>query len=963
MSELAAKFTRLKTGVGGNREKTGFEYTFGMPEEELRHIAPPSRASRRILAELEYALHLSEANGGAYEKELNEALDFLLAALASEGALTNQACGRAEEILAPMAALAKSYKLFLTGHAHIDMNWMWSYQETVAATLATFRTMCNIMDEYPEFTFTQSQGSVYRIVEQYDPELMARMKERIDEGRWEVAATSWVESDKNMPSGESLLRHIEYTRHYLRDVWGVKDFDLDFVPDTFGHAETIPEIDAFGGVKYMYHCRGNARRDLLYRYRAASGREIMVLREANWYNAAITPQIASGLMEVVRRSSGLKVGMVVYGVGDHGGGPTRRDVERAIDMMTWPIYPTIKFGGLRDYFREAEAVRDSLPVVTEEMNFFAPGCYTTQSRIKRGNRRAEAAFYDAEALAALAGQKAGYRLPRRQMEEAWRDVLFTHFHDILTGSCVQDSREHAMGLYQGAAAVTNTQLEKAMAAVARAVNTAGLPALQTAQPWETARAARFDTQSEGAGVGYGIEHFTGVPAAERGSGLIRVFHVFNTLSETRTGLVELTVWDYTGDLARVYMQDAEGSEIPCQLVDSELQKYWDHRYFRVLAQVTVPAVGYATVVLRQRAPQTYPVYLQNELEQVARFYDDITLDNGIVRAVIDRASGRVKSFVDLKDSEELLRPGETAGLHFLETERRTSSAWNIGRTLRDIPVDKCVELVKEKQGALCQSAKATFQVAGGCRVPSMIEAVYALEAGSRALRVELKVDWQEQGGETIPVLTWKAPAAQGCGRFRYLIPSGSKLRPALNNDVPGIGGGAALRMDGRALALVSDSKYGYRGEADSLSLTLINSAVNPDPYPERGVHTITLWLGAAQDTAQDLQRLTDQLNHRFFYQPGNVHEGTLPACLGLVELTGGSAAVTSVQPQEDGLLIRGYETAGKDGEARIRINAPVKGACLVDLSERGPIGEARVEGDELVFPVKGGGIWAVKAAL
>ena len=173
--------------VGGNREKTHFEYTFGMPEEELHHIAPPSRANRRILAELEYALHVSDANEGAYAAELTAALDGLLESLKQDGVLTDAACLKAEEQLAPMAELAKSYKLFLTGHAHIDMNWMWSYQETVAATLATFRTMCNIMDEYPEFTFTQSQGSVYRIVEKYDPELMARMKKYIAEGRWEVA--------------------------------------------------------------------------------------------------------------------------------------------------------------------------------------------------------------------------------------------------------------------------------------------------------------------------------------------------------------------------------------------------------------------------------------------------------------------------------------------------------------------------------------------------------------------------------------------------------------------------------------------------------------------------------------------------------------------------------------------------------------------------------------------------------
>ena len=953
MKNLTAKYIRLKTHVGGNREKTGYENTFGMPEEEQRHITGPNPMNRRILAELEYALHVSEANGGAHSEYLETALDFLLRSQAEEGVLTNKACLTAEEMLSPMAPLAKSYKLFLTGHAHIDMNWMWSYQETVAATLATFRTMCDIMDEYPGFTFSQSQGSVYRIVERYDPELMERMKKYISEGRWEVTATNWVEPDKNMPSGESLLRHIEYTRSYLRNVWGVRDFDIDFVPDTFGHAATIPEIDTFGGVKYMYHCRGNMLTDLLYRYRAPSGKELLVLKEANWYNAAITPQIASGLMEVVKRSSGLKAGMVLFGVGDHGGGPTRRDVDRAIMMMGWPIYPEIRFGGLREYFREAETVRDRIPVVTEEMNFFAPGCYTTQSRIKRGNRRAEAALYDTEALAALAQAGTAYRMPEAQMEEAWRDVLFTHFHDILTGSCVQDSREHAMGLFQSTAAVTNTQQEKAMAAISSAIDTSEMPALKDFDPSEGR-----ETQSEGAGVGYGIEHFTGVPAPERGSGSARVFHVFNTLPRVRTGIAELTVWDYTYDMRQVILTDAEGYELPCQLVDHKLQWYWDHRFFRVLANVTVPALGYATIVLKLKKPEPYPVYLQDD-RQVAPFYDDIVLDNGVVRAIIDKASGRVRSLKDAQSGKELIKAGESAGFEFLETERRTSNAWNIGRTLRDTPVDRCVELTRIGQGPNRQSAKAKFLIEGGCRVPSEIEAVYSLDAGSRALRVSIKADWQEQGRDTIPVLIWKVPLAEPANRFRYLIPAGSILRPALNNDVPGIGGGSALLPGGSALSLISDSKYGYRGENDALSLTLINSSVNPDPYPERGIHHITLWMAPGRQDAQDLQTLTDELNHPLLYQSGKVHAGKLPASFGLAELESGHAVISSVQPAPDGFTIRGWETAGENGEARIHIAMKVKSAYLTDLGEQGEIGKARVEDNAIVFPVRANGIWTV----
>ncbi|MDY2938298.1 MAG: hypothetical protein SOT28_08340, partial [Fusicatenibacter sp.] len=459
---IAGKFTKLKTSIGGNREKFEYEETFGMPREEQAHITRPNKANTRIISELEFALHLSETENGKFDKVLDRALDFLLERIEEQGVLTNLDCEDAEKIMQPIEEEAKSYQLILASHAHIDMNWMWSFNETVAIVLATFRSVLNVMDQYPDFCFSQSQGAVYQIVEEYDPELMEEIKKRISEGRWEVTATAWVETDKNMPTGESLLRHIKYTKEYMKNVWGVDNLEVDFSPDTFGHSAYVPEINQFGEVKYYYHCRGNARGDVLYRYRAPSGKEILTYREPNWYNGAVTPHMGAGLPEISKRCQGLRTGLVVYGVGDHGGGPTRRDVERAIEMMTWKIYPKIKFGTIREFFKEAEVVWDKLPVVDQELNYFAPGCYTTQSRIKRGNRRLEASLLDAEAMISMAGNMVGFSYAKEKMEKAWRDVLFTHFHDILTGSCVQDSREHAMGLFQTSSATANTQIQNAM---------------------------------------------------------------------------------------------------------------------------------------------------------------------------------------------------------------------------------------------------------------------------------------------------------------------------------------------------------------------------------------------------------------------------------------------------------------------------------------------------------------------
>ena len=146
MELSAAKYTRLRKLIGGVREQMGYEETFGTPMEELAHIAPPSRWQRRILAELEYALTLSQE--GTFDAPIGQALDFLLEQAAAQGALTDSDCQKAEALLEPLRAAAQEYELILAAHAHIDMNWMWSWQETVAAALATFRTMLYILEEY-----------------------------------------------------------------------------------------------------------------------------------------------------------------------------------------------------------------------------------------------------------------------------------------------------------------------------------------------------------------------------------------------------------------------------------------------------------------------------------------------------------------------------------------------------------------------------------------------------------------------------------------------------------------------------------------------------------------------------------------------------------------------------------------------------------------------------------------------
>ncbi len=923
MSELVKKFTALKKAIGGNREMMHYEETFGMPREEAAHITPPNPAIQRIIGELDFAIRLSEEVGGKYDAELAKALALLTKRVKEEGTITKSDCLAAEKLLMPMEKAAKEYKLILAGHAHIDMNWMWSWHETVAATLATFRTMIAIMNEYPDFHFSQSQASVYKIAEDFDPELANEIKTKIKEGRWEVTASAWVETDKNMPNTESLIRHIKYTKSYLRENWDIDpdSLEVDFSPDTFGHSANIPEIDLFGGVKYYYHCRALDGNQALYRWCSPSGKELLCYREQYWYNSGITPKIGAGIIDISKRSGGLKTGLVVYGVGDHGGGPTRRDIEKALEMSKWPIYPTIKFGTFREFFKEAESVRESLPLVEHELNYFAPGCYTTQSRIKMGNRASERALVNAEAMAAITKTKTGIPYSEKALEKAWQGVLFTHFHDILTGSCVQDSREHAMGLYSEALAIAQTQFTNAARALADKTDTSAI-ALSPQDPL---------SQAEGGGAGYGIDGFSSAtPAPERGNGLTRIFTLFNPTASRKTEPVEITAWDWTGDLRRIKVTDSTGKELPFQKLDHSLRTYWDHKFFRFLVYVEIPPYGYTAVVLDEKENEgSYPLYYQGEHRTNGIDLRNFVLENEHIRAEFDSSTGELVSLSEKNGRKEYLKVGERGGLRFVDTECATSNAWCIGNYLNVTPLNHAVRVCRTDNGPLRQGFYAEYKIKS-----STVKMNVSLDKGAVAFAVRLEVDWHEIGGKTIPVLTYELPLAD-VDSYMYDIPVGVITRGKINHDVPALQFGAAVSEDDTScVAIVNESKYGYRGTADNkLISTFINSSTSPDPYPERGIHKIGFAVGIFDKRAKNLIEAATSINNKISYQPTGSHKGNLPPTGNLFGFTSEGCTISSIGTKGQSLTIRLYNTLGLSDNASFSFDRDIKTVKFSDAND------------------------------
>lgn len=952
-------FIKLKTAVGGNREHQGYEESFGQPREEQQHITPTAPHNKRILSQLEFAIRLNEERSGEFDQTVGAAIRFLNKCMEIDGVLTKSACRRAEELLSPMQEAAKEYKLILAGHAHIDMDWMWSYHETVASTLATFRTVLNLMAQYPDFCFSQSQASVYKMVEEYDPDMMDEIKERIREGRWEVTASAWVETDKNMPSTESLLRHIRYTKNYLREVWGVDDrkLEIDFSPDTFGHSAFIPEIDRFGGVKYMYHCRALDGDQSLYRWRAPSGRELLVYREQFWYNSGITPKIGLGLIDISKTCGGFKTGLVVYGVGDHGGGPTRRDIENAIEMQSWPIWPAVKFGTFTEFFHEAESVRDKLPVLDRELNYIFNGCYTTQTRIKAANRRAEAMLGDAENWLAFSGRQ----FRRDRHEAAWQNVLYAHFHDIITGSCVQDTRENAMGQFSKTFAYAQTEFRHSLERIAASIDTSSI---------ETDADVAL-TQSEGAGcaynmgrnlgimqpsgVGFHVGFNNGVPNPERGCGKKRIFHIFNSNAVSRKMVTELTVWDWVGDIRRLRVTDTSGRDLRFQLVDGDTQWFWDHRFLRILVEADVPAMGYTTVLLDEREADSYPCYRQPQARSEYPF-DDIVLENEHIRAIFHRNTGCLISLVDKKTNEEFI-DGPVA-LAVIAQERNTNNAWKIGRYLKTELLTELISIEHRTGGDLQQSFTAAYKWG-----MSKMKVTPILNAGEKALRFFVEVEWNEVTGEdSAPLLVFRVPHSEKIGKYLCDVPAGAIYREPRNQDIPCLRFCAAIRESGSALALMPDSKYGYRAEHDALSVTLINTSNYPDPFPDRGLHTVNIALAIGQDDAKELEDTASCFNHPAYFLSNNSHPGELPLEHSYLRLEAASTVLSAVLPADepDAILVRFYENGGSDDDITLHFSRDVTDAVTVDLCGREGESDLVIDGNTVSLTAWANSLGAVK---
>jgi alpha-mannosidase len=803
----------------------------------------------------------------------------------------------------------------MVGNAHIDPMWIWDWREGMHEVVQTFRSAVDRLDEEPTLTFTASSASYYHWVEQVSPELFGRIKQLVAEGRWIVTGGQWVEPDCNLPSGESVCRQFLYGQRYLAEHLGVTA-TVGYNIDSFGHAGTLPQLLAGSGIgSYVMMRPGEHEKTIVspaFWWEGVDGTTVPAYRIPYEYSTEGNHEA-----EVIRKRSAELLGrsgelgyplMAFFGVGDHGGGPTRlamrtiRDLSMSSEGSVAFSSPPTYFEALREDLARGQA---ELPRVTGELQWHAVGCYSVRASLKRANARAEDALVTAEKMAELCRALTGGMVDvRAELAEAWRGVLFAQFHDALGGTCTDPA---------------NVVVEQSLAsAEARADRVATLAAHRVVEA--------VDTWVDGAERAEGIQSaISGMPVP-----LI----VFNPLSWPVTGVVSIPH-------PMAVATSASGHRQPVQKIPSgEIT----HSPTRSLMQLSVPPFGYRRYWLHVVDPD--PGAPTGDTPPAVAVADDPagpSLANGLLRAVIDPGTGAVASLVVASEEVtgwELIADGGVLPVVIDDV----SDTWSHG-TVRYQGEERPGDLVSVavvEDGPVRSTIRTTWSLAHSTVVQEV-----SLYQGHPFVEVRLTVDWHE----SCQVLKVVVPTTIVDPSSAAGAPYGFVERPCSGHEEPMVHW-IDLSDGRRGLAVTSDGAGGYDALGARLRLTALRSPRvadhgwgwgNEDPvaYPvtDQGLHRLRFRLTPHLGTWADAEvaRMAEEQRVELPIVLDTWHHGHLGPEASVMDVGGDGVVVPVVKRAETGTgcVLRVWEVAGRPSRARVSL--PVH-----DRSWEGDLGRHQV---------------------
>ena len=788
--------------------------------------------------------------------------------------------------------MSNERKVHLIGNAHLDPIWLWRWQEGCGEVLQTFRSALDRLNEYPDFVFTCSSASYYKWVEEIAPDMFEEIRERVKEGRWVPVNGWWVQPDCNIPSAESFARQALYSQLYYNEKFG-RICKTAYNVDSFGHSGMLPQLIKNGGMNAYVMMRPgpheNAEIPNMFTWESLDGTRIPTFRipAESGYGAnsaediSRTRDFSEKLM--AEENHGM---MIFYGVGNHGGGPTRRCIEYLESQLKKDGYHDMIFSSPDAFFEAHCLEKVELPIWKDDLQHHASGCYSATSLVKQLNRRLENSLYFSEAFATVASKTAGMRDRTEDFKEAWRDVCFNQFHDILCGCSIMEAYDDVNAAMGHALTISDRIQNEAFLRIAR----------------------RIDTWIDG--VSDPVCEVRGHSCGK----IPRPVVVFNPLSFP----IKVPVRTYHPSKQ---VKDDAGNDVIFSNVRSSRS---NDSHLDTVFIADVPAVGYAVYWLK-------PCWNENsDLPEVHIDTDvsahDFSMENEYLKVSFDKHTGFITSLVDKKSGYDYASEDKPIAVPMVISDSKTDTWAHMVFRFHDIKGIMKLEKIELVEDGNARAVIRTRHSFGG----SYLVQDFILASGQRILRSKCKALWTED----FTLLKMSFPVGGENRINTYEIPGAYIKRPTNGEEEPAGRWGAISFDDGgrRTLALLNDSKYSYDCPDNDLRLTVIRNVIFADHYSNRpaanfnftdeGIQRFEYGVFVCDGEAEksDIMNEAAIFNIRPAAVPESFHKGVLPQRKGFLSVDRDNIIMTALKFCEDrsgDCVARFYETRGEDMRAHI----------------------------------------------
>ncbi len=768
----------------------------------------------------------------------------------------------------------KPYKIQCLGHAHLDLAWLWTVDETWEVAERTFLSALNLMNDFPALIFGHTTPVMYEWFEQHRPDIFRSIQDRVQTGQWEPIGGLWVEPEINVIGGESIARQILYGQRYYEEKFGRRS-RVAWLPDTFGFCGQLPQLLALGGMDYFVtqKLRWNDTTKVphdVFNWQSPEGSQVLALMSApigEW----IDPIKMSDYCWEFAMRSGLRSALYLPGVGDHGGGPTRDMLEIMQRWQTSDVFPTIEFTTAESFLDGIVdgVVDDGIPVHHGELYLeFHRGCYTTHGDQKSFNRDCENALYEAELWSSLAALTIGFNYPKKELEHAWKKTLFNQFHDILPGTSIRDVYPTANRAWEEVLIDTDCIINNAKDRIISAI-------------------APLDSPHPDA----------------------QLIVVFNPNHWTRSQFVGFVIADSPANPLswRWQLQTLDG-----QTLETEV-KFRDsgERLACIIRSIVpdVPALGYAcywAVPVPGKGTSLPSVEAENYQLENEFLYIEINAETGDIHRIFDR---KAKREVLQGDSNQLLS---------FKDDGQYWDAWNIDPNYKAHPLPAAtLQSIRCIEKTNLRSRIEIVRTIGN----STFTQTYSLTQQSPILEIQNYIDWQEKHILVKARFSFNLEAdwvtyESACGIVDRTTRPETDAERAMW-EVPGLRW--ASMSDGEyGVSLLCDRKHGYDHTPHEIRISLLRGSEFPDPIADQGIHEFTIGVyphAGNWKTAETPKRSLElSLPLQAIVPNERLMQGRLPGIATLLNLQAPTLMLMAIKQSEadrNKYILRGYEYQGE----------------------------------------------------